>query len=152
MVPVVETADRLLAHDGCLNFFAGPGKPDFKAQFNFYNVHYAATHVVGTSGGNTADMIEALALMGNGRVKPASMITHIGGLDAVIPATLHLPEIPGGKKLVYTHVRMGLTPIAQFREKGKSDPRFAKLAEITEAQHNLWSLEAEAYLLAHFTR
>ncbi len=81
--PVVEMGDKLLAKDGCLNFFAGPTDPTFAAQFNFYNVHYGATHVVGTSGGNTADMIESLALMEKGRLNPASMITHVGGLDSV---------------------------------------------------------------------
>jgi threonine dehydrogenase-like Zn-dependent dehydrogenase len=152
VAPLIETADRLLGHDGCLNFFAGPGKPDFRASFNFYNVHYGATHVTGTSGGNTDDMLEALSLMSKGRINPASMITHVGGLDAVIPATLHLPDIPGGKKLIYTHASMELTPIAQFREKSKSDPRFAQLADITGMNNNLWSLKAEEYLLSHFTR
>ena len=39
VAPVVEQADAILAFDGCLNFFAGPAKTDFKAPFNFYNVH-----------------------------------------------------------------------------------------------------------------
>ncbi|MFA6905272.1 MAG: zinc-binding dehydrogenase, partial [Sphaerochaeta sp.] len=59
MAPVralVEQADAILAKDGCLNFFAGPNKTDFTASLNFYNVHYASTHIVGTSGGNTDDM------------------------------------------------------------------------------------------------
>ena len=56
---VVEQADAILAKDGCLNFFAGPTKTDFSAMFNFYNVHYSSTHVVGTSGGNTDDMKES---------------------------------------------------------------------------------------------
>lgn len=42
-------------------------------------------------------MIDALRLMSEGRINPASMITHIGGLDCVVETTLHLPEIPGGK-------------------------------------------------------
>jgi len=58
---VVEQGDRLLARDGCLNFFAGPTDTEFSAMFNFYNVHYASTHIVGTSGGNTSDLIEALS-------------------------------------------------------------------------------------------
>ncbi len=33
------------------NFFAGPTDKNFKVPFNFYNVHYNSTHVVGTSGG-----------------------------------------------------------------------------------------------------
>ncbi len=146
---VAEQADAILSFDGCLNFFAGPGKPDFSAMFNFYNVHYAYTHVVGTSGGNTDDMKEALHLMSLG-MDPAGLVTHIGGLNAVIDATLHLPEIPGGKKLIYNHIEMPLTPISDFAELGKSDARFAKLDELCQAHQGLWNLEAEQYLLANF--
>src|SRR5690606_14908789 len=60
--PVVEMGDKILGKDGCLNFFAGPTNKEFSAEFNFYNVHYASTHVVGTSGGNTDDMKESLAM------------------------------------------------------------------------------------------
>ncbi len=146
---VIEQADKILGFDGCLNFFAGPTNPNLTAMFNFYNVHYAAHHVVGTSGGNTDDMKEALAMIAAGTLKPAGMITHIGGLDAVAETTQNLPKIPGGKKLVYTHISMPLTAISDFAEKGKTDPMFAKLAEICEAHNGLWSPEAEQYLLAH---
>ncbi len=145
--PVVEQADKILKRDGCLNFFAGPSDPEFKAEFNFYNVHYNNTHVVGTSGGNTEDMRESLEMMGEGKLNPSILVTHIGGLDAVIPTTLDLPNIAGGKKLIYTHISMPLTPISEFREKGKTDPLFAKLADIVERYDGLWSVEAEKYLL-----
>jgi len=144
--PVVEQGDAILAFDGCLNFFAGPDNPQFSAMFNFYNVHYAYTHVVGTSGGNTGDMVEALAMMSKG-LDPAGLVTHIGGLDAVIEATNHLPEIPGGKKLIYTHITMPLTPITEFRRLGETNPVFATLADICDRHNGLWSVEAEAYLL-----
>ena len=147
---VVEQGDAILGRDGCLNFFAGPTNPNFKASFNFYNVHYASTHVVGTSGGNTDDLKESLDLMGKGIINPASMITHIGGLNSVVDTTLNLPNIPGGKKLIYTHIDMELTAIDDFREKGKADPRFAKLAEIVEENNGLWCSEAEKYLLENF--
>ncbi|MBS7262068.1 MAG: zinc-binding dehydrogenase [Eubacteriales bacterium] len=147
--PVVEQADSILARDGCLSFFAGPTNPEFKAEFNFYNVHYASTHLVGTSGGNTDDMKEALHLMETGRINPAAMITHVGGLDSVIETTLNLPNIKGGKKLVYTNISMPMTAIADFAELGKNDPLFAKLAELCAANNGLWNAEAEKYLLAH---
>jgi threonine dehydrogenase-like Zn-dependent dehydrogenase len=147
--PVVEMGDQILANDGCLNFFAGPSNPAFAAEFNFYNVHYSATHVVGTSGGNTTDMLESLSMMAQGKINPASMITHIGGLNSVLETTLNLPKIPGGKKLIYTNIEMELTPIADFKEKGKDNPLLAKLAEIVEANSGLWSAQAEKYLLAH---
>ncbi len=145
---VIEQADAILAFDGCLNFFAGPSDPNLTARLNFYNVHYAYTHIVGTSGGNNDDMVEALACMSKG-LDPAGLITHIGGLNAVVDTTLNLPNIPGGKKLIYTHKNLPLTPLSDFAEKGKSDPLFRELACIIEKSKGLWSVEAEAYLLAH---
>ena len=47
--PVIEQGDAILGRDGCLNFFAGPTDQAFAARFNFYNVHYGGTHIVGTS-------------------------------------------------------------------------------------------------------
>jgi len=146
VAPVVEQADDILAFDGCLNFFAGPGKSPFKAPFNFYNVHYNSTHVVGTSGGNTDDMKEALHYMGLG-MDPAGLVTHVGGLNAVVETTLNLPEIPGGKKLIYTHVTMPLTAIADFGKVGK--PVYDELDRLCKAHNGLWNAEAEKYLLAH---
>lgn len=147
--PVVEQADKILGQDGCLNFFAGPTNTAFSAEFNFYNVHYIATHVAGNSGGNTADMIEALEMMSSGQINPSAMITHVGGLDAIAESTLNLPKIPGGKKLMYTQISMPLTAIADFRVLGADNPAFAKLADITEANNGLWCYEAEKYLLSH---
>lgn len=149
VAPVVEQGDKILGKDGCLNFFAGPTNPEFSALFNFYNVHYGATHVVGTSGGNTDDMIESIKLMEKGSIDPAAMITHVGGLDAVIETTLNLPKIPGGKKLIYTNISMPLTAISDFAELGKTNEVFAKLAQIIDANNGLWSVEAEKYLLAN---
>ncbi|WP_462317032.1 zinc-binding dehydrogenase [Marinilabilia sp.] len=143
---VIEQADAILGFDGCLNFFAGPSNPDLQARMNFYNVHYAYTHIVGTSGGNMNDMKEALEIMSKG-LDPAGLVTHIGGLNSVAETTVNLPNIPGGKKLVYTHIDMPLTPISEFAEKGKTDPFFAKLAELVANNNGLWSVEAEEYLL-----
>ena len=149
---VVQQADALLGDDGCLNFFAGPQDPKFSAMFNFYNVHYASTHVVGTSGGNTADMIEALEMIGQGKLDPSILVTHIGGLNAVIETTLNLPKVPGGKKLIYTGIEMPLTAIADFEEKGKTDPMYAELAKLVAKTNGLWNAEAEAYLLTTLTK
>ncbi len=142
--PVVEQGDAILGQDGCLNFFAGPTDKKFSAMFNFYNVHYASTHVVGTSGGNTQDMREALELSANGVINPASMVTHVGGLDSAVETTLNLPDIPGGKKLIYTGISMPLTAIEDFEKEGHGE-----LAAICKANRGLWCKEAEDYLLSH---
>ncbi|NCB83292.1 MAG: L-sorbose 1-phosphate reductase [Bacteroidia bacterium] len=143
---VVEQGDAILGFDGCLNFFAGPDNTSFSAMMNFYNVHYAYTHIVGTSGGNNDDMVEALDIMSKG-LDPAGLVTHIGGLNAVVETTNNLPNIPGGKKMIYTHIDMPLTPIAEFAKLGDTDEFFKALAEICNRHNGLWSVEAETYLL-----
>ena len=144
---VVEQADQLLAFDGCLNFFAGPSNPEFKAEFNFYNVHYAFTHIVGTSGGNTDDMREALKMMAEGKINPAGMITHIGGLDSVIDTTKNLTTIPGGKKLIYTHKKFPLVALDDLANKANEFPFMKNLDKLVKNNGGLWSVEAERYLI-----
>ncbi len=146
---VVELADSLLARDGCLNFFAGPTYNNFTAMVNFYNIHYLSTHLVGSSGGNTEDMIEALEMMGKNLINPAAMITHIGGLNCVVDTTLNLPQIPGGKKLIYTNIEMELTALSDIPKKVKNNPLMKGLADLLSESNGLWSPRAEKYLLTH---
>lgn len=147
---VIEQSSAVLGRDGCLNFFAGPTDSKFSAKMNFYDVHYNSAHVMGTTGGNTADMIESLELTAAKRINPAVMVTHVGGLDAAAETTLNLPKIPGGKKLIYTHLNMPLTALEDFRAKGEEDERYLGLADILDANKGLWCPEAEEYLLNHF--
>ena len=144
---VVEQSDKILGRDGCLNFFAGPQRADFSAMFNFYNVHYASTHVVGTSGGSNSDMREAVAMMEKGLVNPAAMITHIGGLNVVSDTIINLDKIPGGKKLIYTNKKMPLFALADLPELAKTDKFYADLLDICERHNRLWNAEAEKYVL-----
>ncbi|MEE7535783.1 L-sorbose 1-phosphate reductase [Klebsiella huaxiensis] len=138
---LITMASSLLAADGCLNFFAGPQDKQFSAPVNFYDVHYAFTHYVGTSGGNTDDMRAAVALMQAKKVQTAKVVTHILGLNAAGDTTLDLPAVGGGKKLVYTGKNIPLTALGDI-----SDPH---LAAIMESNHGIWSKEAEEYLLTH---
>ena len=147
--PVVELADSVLGFDGCLNFFAGPTNSAFSAMFNFYNVHYSFTHVCGNSGGNTDDMIEAIDMMSDGRLNPTAMITHVGGLDAVVDTVINLDKIPGGKKLIYNFISMPLVALADLAKLGETDPLYRELALIVEKNNGLWCAEAEKYLLAN---
>ncbi|MCD6416008.1 MAG: zinc-binding dehydrogenase [Planctomycetes bacterium] len=149
---LVEQADAMLARNGCLNFFAGPSDRRFSARVNFYNVHYEGRHIAGVSGGNTEDMKIALRLMGQGRLDPTGMVTHVGGLNAAAETILNLPDIPGGKKLIYTHLEMPLTPIDKFRERAESEDGrkkeiFGELARLVEAAGGFWNAEAEKFLL-----
>lgn len=147
---VAEMGDRLLAFDGCMNFFAGPTDNQFKAEINLYNTHYTSTHIMGTTGGNNDDLIEAIDLAAKGAIEPAVMVTHVGGIDSIAQATLNLPNIPGGKKLTYTQFNMPLTAIDDFEELGKTDPLYKKLDECCKRHRGLWNAEAEKILFDHF--
>ncbi len=146
---LIAGADRILAKDGCLNFFAGPVDKSFSSGINFYNIHYSTTHIIGSAGGSTNDMIEALVLMSGG-MNPAGMVSHVGGINAVIDTTLNLPDLPGVKKLIYTHIDMDLTAISEFEEKGIKEPLFNELHNICVEHDGLWSVKAENYLLNYF--
>ncbi|SHI86141.1 zinc-binding dehydrogenase [Propionispora hippei] len=150
--PLKESAElggALLGKDGCLNFFAGPTDKSFTAELNYYDIHYRGTHVVGTSGGYPEDMKEALALIEEGLINPATIVTHIGGLNSAKDTILNLPAIDGGKKLIYSGIDLELTPLSAFAELGKSQPLFRGLQAILERNDDLWCAEAEAYLLQH---
>lgn len=147
---LVEQADDILGNDGCLNFFSGPTDKKFKVPFNFYNVHYEGTHIVGTSGGSTEDMMESLELSSEGKINPSFMVTHIGGINAAPDTIVNLPHIPGGKKVIYPHITMELTAIEDFEELGKDNALFAQLAKICKAKNNIWCEEAEKYLLEYY--
>lgn len=146
MVPVdtvVNEASRLLAADGCLNFFAGPQDKEFSAKVNFYDIHYSFTHYVGTSGGNTEDMRKAVKLIEEKKVKVANVVTHILGLDDVAETTLNQPKIGGGKKLIYTHKKFNRMKLSDI------DPK-STLGEILAKHDGIWNKEAEEYVLETF--
>lgn len=147
---LVEQADKVLADDGCLNFFAGPVDKQLTAGINMYNVHYKLTHIMGCSGSLTEDLIDALQLTEQGKLSPAIMVTHVGGLDSAKETTLNVPNIPGGKKLIYTHIDMPLTAIEDFEELGKTDSLFKLLAESCRQHNDCWNAEAESILLKHY--
>ena len=106
-------------------------------------------HVVANSGGDVKDMADSVDWIGRGYFHPEVMITHVGGLPSAAQATLDLPTVPGGKRLVYTHVDMPMTAIADFAEKGRTDPFYAELDRLCSANSGLWCKAAEDYLLAH---
>lgn len=147
---VLMQADAILGTDGCLNFFAGPTDKKFSVPFNFYNVHYERTHIVGTSGGSPEDMMTSVRLSSTGDINPSYMVTHVGGLNSAPDAILKLGKVQGGKRLIYTHIDMPLTAIDDFEKLGKDNEMFAKLHEICAKTNNIWSKEAEKYLLDYF--
>ena len=147
--PIVKQASELLAYDGCMNFFAGPSDKNFSAEINFYDVHYNKHHIIGSVGSDSDDLKEAVELIDKNVIDPAIMVTHIGGLNSVSETILNLPKIPGGKKLIYTHISLPLTAIDDFEKLGEHNPLFKNLASIVAKTNGIWSKEAEDYLLAN---
>lgn len=143
---LVTQAEQLLAYDGCLNFFAGPADSKFASTINFYNIHYNATHFVGTSGSNTQDMKDAIALIENKTVNVAKIATHIMGLNHVCESILNLPKMPGGKKIVYSGKEFPVTDVSAFGENNELEKH---LKELVDTHDGLWNAEAEQYFLEH---
>jgi threonine dehydrogenase-like Zn-dependent dehydrogenase len=147
---LVEQGDKLMSYDGCLNFFAGPVDKMFSSNINMYNIHYKRTHVVGNSGSTMDDMKTSINLSSKGVINPTVLITHIGGINVAADTILNLPNIPGGKKLIYTHIDLPLTAISDFEELGKENALFKKLADSCKAHKDCWNANAEKILLNHF--
>jgi Threonine dehydrogenase and related Zn-dependent dehydrogenases len=143
---LIQLASQLLAIDGCLNFFAGPQDKNFSAEINFYDVHYNFTHIVGTSGGNTNDMREAVKLIESGAVDVAKIVSHIMGIDHASNITQIQDQIKGGKKLVYTHKKFDLKNLESLND----DADDVALHKILSKNHGIWSKEAEDYVLNYF--
>ena len=150
IAPVAELGNQVLAYDGCMSFFAGPSDKSFSAKVNLYDCHYNATHIMGTTGGNNDDLIEANELAAKGIIDPAIMVTHVGGLDSVAETTCNLPHIKGGKKLAYTQFDMPMTAIEDFGKLGETDPFFKELDACCKAHKGLWNPEAERMIFKHF--
>ncbi len=147
---VCEMGNQIMAYDGCMNLFAGPTDPKFSAEVNLYDCHYSRSKILGSTGGTIDDMKEAIDKNNAGLINSAVMITHVGGLDSVVETTKDLPNVPGGKKLVYTHIDMSMTAIEDFGKLGEKDPFFKELDEVCKANKGLWSAKAEKMLLEHF--
>ncbi|MEY8308647.1 zinc-binding dehydrogenase [Erysipelotrichaceae bacterium 51-3] len=147
---VCELGNSIMAYDGCMNLFAGPSNPQFAAKINLYDSHYSRSKVIGSTGGTIDDMKEAIDKNAAGLINSAVMVTHVGGLDSVVETTKNLPNVPGGKKLVYTHINMPMTAIDDFGKLGETDPFFKELDEVCKKNKGLWSAEAEKMLLEHF--
>ncbi|MBF0706040.1 zinc-binding dehydrogenase [Alkalihalobacillus hwajinpoensis] len=146
---LVETGTNLLGKDGCFNFFAGPKDQGFKAEINFYDIHYNFTHYVGTSGANSDDMRQAIDLIETKKIDVSKIITHILGLNDVAETTANLPSIGGGKKLVYTQKEFDLMDLENTSELNHNDKLKKDLGEIIKRNYNRWSLEAEEYIFNH---
>ena len=155
MAPVpalFSMSEKICGEDGCINFFAGPPVHDMPGSLNLYRVHYDGIHVVGTAGSISEDMTDVLDLIAEKKINAGALVSHILGLKAA-PETLFAMEKPNGaKKVCYNDLDIPLVAIADLEELGKTDPLYAKLAEIVKANDGLWCEEAEKYLLENAPR
>jgi threonine dehydrogenase-like Zn-dependent dehydrogenase len=145
---ILEQADRLLAFNGCINFFAGPTDDGFSAKINYFGIHYYEHHVIGTTGGTADDEREALTLMEEGLIRPETIVSHVGGLNVVPETTLALDTLPGGKKLIYTGFDFPLLELSSLGARAEKERWLQPLADIVENSNGLWSLDAEKWIFS----
>jgi hypothetical protein len=91
--------------------------------------------------------------MSRGQIDPAGMVTHVGGIDAVRETILGLPSIPGGKKLIYTHIEMPLTPLDELSDlAARADEPlrsiYQELDRLVAGANGIWCRAAEEFLLS----
>ena len=152
MVPVpalFTMAEQICREDGCVNFFAGPAVHNMPGSLNLYRVHYDGIHVVGTAGSIPEDTVDTIRLIEQNAINPGAIVSHILGLGACIDTLMAMATPNGAKKVCYPALDIPLVAIDDLPELGKTDPLYAKLAEIVAANGGLWCAEAEAYLLAN---
>jgi hypothetical protein len=116
---------------------------------NLYRVHYDGIHVVGTAGSIPQDMVDAITLIEQNKLKPGALVSHILGLNAASDALFAMATPNGAKKVCYNHLDLPLIAISELGELGKTNPLYKKLDEIVKANDGLWCAEAEEYLLAN---
>ena len=83
-----------------------------------------------TSGGNIDDMREAVKLIEAKKVNAGKVVSHILGLNDAAETTLNLPQIIGGKKLVYTGKNMPLTSLSELMSREQDSPLLQELQAI----------------------
>ena len=67
------------------------------------------------------------------------------GLNDVCESIMQLPQLPGGKKIVYSQKNYPITDVQNF-----SGGEFEQtLKAIVERHNGLWSAEAEKFFLLH---
>jgi threonine dehydrogenase-like Zn-dependent dehydrogenase len=153
VVPLAEQGDKLLAFDGCMNFFAGPSDAGFTAGINLYNCHYLSTHIMGSTGGNIDDQKESVSLFETKKINPAVMVSHICGLAAIVDLLPNLPKYSAGKILTYPCIdELPLIKLDELPELAKGPSKYADLyGKLAVAVNGgLWNAAAERVLLDYF--
>ncbi|MBQ0110328.1 MAG: zinc-binding dehydrogenase [Oscillospiraceae bacterium] len=152
MVPVPQLfslAEKICKEDGCINFFAGPAVHDLQGSLNLYRIHYDGIHVVGTAGSIPEDTVETIKLIEQNKINPASVVSHILGLNAVIDSVYAIEKPNGLKKVCYPGLDIPLIAIDELEQWAQKDLLYAKLYEIVKQNNGLWCSQAEEYLLAN---
>ena len=152
MAPVASLfnlAEKICREDGCVNFFAGPPVHDLQGSLNLYRIHYDGIHVVGTAGSIPQDTLDTIKIIENGLINSGALVSHILGLNEVIPAIYAMEKPNGAKKVCYTGLDIPMVALEDFKELGKTDPMYLELDKIVKANGGLWCKQAEDYLLAH---
>ncbi|MFH1378093.1 MAG: alcohol dehydrogenase catalytic domain-containing protein [Planctomycetota bacterium] len=112
-------AQQWLAKDGVVNLFGGLKRGEHILDLDAIRVHYDEIHVVGSSGGSPADMIESLRMVSTGEFKAGRYLSMVGSLDQA-PVALEKIRLgeTDGKIVLYPQVKnMALTPVNGWTRK-----------------------------------
>lgn len=144
VVPVLDGAVDFLKEDGLMNIFAGipAGK---EASLNVGAIAEKGVRYIGSSGSKTYHLRHTLQLAESGKLRPATALAAVGGMNALWEGIDGVAEARfPGKTVIFPHcVDMPLTPVDELKS------LVPELGE-TLSEDGLYSLETERRLLERF--
>ena len=113
---VQQDALTLLGKGGVANLFGGLPRGKHMLQTDAIAVHYNEIKLVGSSGGEPSDLVDALNAIATGDIDPGNFVYGIGSLRHV-PRVLEMirDRQVDGKVIVYPHAEIDeLTPVEHW--------------------------------------
>ena len=92
-------------------------------------------------------MRAAVKLIEEKKIDVRKVVSHILGLDAAAHTTLNLPQIIGGKKMVYTQKALPLISLNTLLQEEPETDFLRQLKQLLVASGGLWSKQAEDFVL-----
>jgi threonine dehydrogenase-like Zn-dependent dehydrogenase len=113
-------AQSWLARGGTLNLFGGLKKGEHIIDLDALRVHYDDIHVVGSSGGSPADIVETLRMVAAGEFEPGLHMAMVGSLDQA-PRALEMVKNGENAGKIVLYPQIAPTPLTLAKQWKRGD-------------------------------
>ena len=139
-----------MAEDGCLNFFAGPVDSNLSAKVNFLSNSLFQNAYGWIYRQYPERSCLCAAVNRTGKIAASSYGNTYWRSGKCSRGYFKSSENSRRKKTNYTQTDLPLTAIQDFRELGKENELFRKLADACDVHQGCWNGEAEKILLEYY--